>query len=476
MKKIKLFLENFIVYGFGGIISKIIPLIMVPVVTRLMPDSSYYGISDMSNTIVSFASALALMGMYDAMYRMFFENERSEYRKSICSTAFIFSIFTSMVIFIIMILFKETLSRIFFGDSNYNYLIYISAIATLIGATNSIVSAPTRMQNKKMIYLIMNTITPILSYLIAIPLLLKGHYIIALPAAGMISSVLNELVFLIINKEYFSFKSINTNYLKPLLKIGIPLMPNFLIYWIFNSSDKLMITNILGTGATGIYSVGSKLGHASQLIYTAFAGGWQFFAFSTMKEEKQVESNSKIFEYLGIISFACSMFIFSLAKSIYSIFFIGEYVSGYIVSPYLFLAPLLQMLFQIEANQFLVIKKTWPNVFILSSGAIINIILNSILIPKIGIEGAAIASLIGYVFSDIICSIVLIKMKLMVVRKKFIISSLIMISFIIIWRIYLINNIIYSLILSILSICLFVLLYIKDIKNFLNIIKGIKIK
>lgn len=476
MKKIKLFLENFIVYGFGGIISKIIPLIMVPVVTRLMPDSSYYGISDMSNTIVSFASALALMGMYDAMYRMFFENERSEYRKSICSTAFIFSIFTSMVIFIIMILFKETLSRIFFGDSNYNYLIYISAIATLIGATNSIVSAPTRMQNKKMIYLIMNTITPILSYLIAIPLLLKGHYIIALPAAGMISSVLNELVFLIINKEYFSFKSINTNYLKPLLKIGIPLMPNFLIYWIFNSSDKLMITNILGTGATGIYSVGSKLGHASQLIYTAFAGGWQFFAFSTMKEEKQVESNSKIFEYLGIISFACSMFIFSLAKSIYSIFFIGEYVSGYIVSPYLFLAPLLQMLFQIEANQFLVIKKTWPNVFILSSGAIINIILNSILIPKIGIEGAAIASLIGYVFSDIICSIVLIKMKLMIVRKKFIISSLIMISFIIIWRIYLINNIIYSLILSILSICLFVLLYIKDIKNFLNIIKGIKIK
>ena len=67
MKKLKLFLENFLIYGFGGIISKVIPLIMVPIVTRLMPDTSYYGISDMAGTVVSFANAIAVMGMYDAM-------------------------------------------------------------------------------------------------------------------------------------------------------------------------------------------------------------------------------------------------------------------------------------------------------------------------------------------------------------------------------------------------------------------------
>lgn len=75
MKKLKLFLENFLIYGFSGILSKIIPLIMVPIVTRLMPDSSYFGISDMQSTLISFGSALAILGMYDAMYRMFFERE-----------------------------------------------------------------------------------------------------------------------------------------------------------------------------------------------------------------------------------------------------------------------------------------------------------------------------------------------------------------------------------------------------------------
>src|SRR5699024_9419137 len=97
--------------------------------------------------------------------------------------------------------------------------------------------------------------------------------------------------------------------------------PNFLIYWIFNSSDKVMITNMVGIGAAGVYSVASKLGHASQLIYTAFAGGWQFFAFSTMKEDNQVKSNSIIFEYLGIISFIATSFVCAWSYLIFKFLF-----------------------------------------------------------------------------------------------------------------------------------------------------------
>ena len=63
MEKFKLFISNFLIYGFGSIISSVIPLIMLPVITRLMPDSFYYGLSDISNTIVQFGTALAVMGM-----------------------------------------------------------------------------------------------------------------------------------------------------------------------------------------------------------------------------------------------------------------------------------------------------------------------------------------------------------------------------------------------------------------------------
>lgn len=419
--------------------------------------------SDLSNTLVQFGSAIAVMGMYDAMYRMFFEKEDENYKKSICSTALIFTIFTSIIVFVIMIILKELIAKYFFSNAKYAYIVYLSAMATLVGATNSIISAPTRMQNKRKIFLITNTISPLLSYSISIPLLLKGYYTIALPLAAVISGITMELSFGLMNYKWFNIKRFDFKLLKQLLIIAIPLLPNFLIYWIFNSSDKLMITNILGIGEAGIYSVGSKLGHCSQLIYTAFAGGWQYFAFSTMNDEDQVKSNSKIFEYLGIISFIATAYICVFSYPLFKLLFTEEYIKGYIIAPYLFLAPLLQMLFQVACNQFLVIKKTWPNMLILLFGALANVGINSILIPVIGIEGAAIATLIGYAISDIICVIVLKRMKLMVISKRFLKGSLIIVAYIIVWRFLFNTNFILGFLIASIITSIFIIFYKDDL-------------
>lgn len=470
MNKLQLFIENFLVYGLGGMISKIVPLVMVPIVTRMMPSSEYFGISDLSNTIISLASALAILGMYDAMYRLFFEKDDTDYKKEICSTTLFFTIILSFIVFLLMLFFKNEIAYYFLGNADLAYVIYITAMATFIGATNGIVSAPTRMQNKRMVFVAMNGITPIVSYTIALILLYKGYYVIALPLAGLLTSILSEGVFLFLNYKWFQLEFIRLKHLKPLLWIAVPLFPNFLIYWLFNSSSRVMITNMLGIDAAGLYAVGSKLGMASQLIYMAFAGGWQYFAFSTMKEKDQVGTNSRIFEYLGVISFIATAFICMLAEPIYQLLFTKEYVVSFIVAPYLFLAPLLQMLFQVAANQFLVIKKTWPNMFILMAGAIFSIVFCYYLIPICGIEGAAIGTLGGYIISDIVCVIVLYKMKLMKLNIKFFIASGCMVLYLIFWRFYFINDMIIGFMGTILFSAILIGLYCKEVKNlFVNI-------
>ncbi len=465
MKKLKLFLENILVYGLSSVFGKLVPLIMLPIVTRLMPGTEYFGISDLSNTLVQLCSAIAVMGMYDGMYRMFFEREDLGYRKDVCSTTMTFTIVTSFLVFILMLIFKDFVAQIFFKSSQYSYVVWISAMATLVGATNQIIAAPTRMQNKRKVFLVTNALSPLLSYSIAIPLILKGYYVIALPLALLISHVVLEIAFGIMNRSWFDPRRFNVKLLKQMLIIAIPLIPNFLIYWLFNSSNHVMITNILGVEAAGIYSVGSKLGHVSQLIYTAFASGWQFFAFSTMKDHDQVETNSNIFEYLGVISFAATAFVCALSYSFYKIVFPEQYLSGFIVAPYLFLAPLLQMLFQVAANQFIVVKKTWPNLCILSAGAVLSVFLNLMLLPKIGIEGAAIATLVGYTVSDIICVIVLKKMNLMVASKRFIFAIIIFLAYLFSWRLFFPCNALLGIGLAIIISGIFVLLYKEEIKK-----------
>lgn len=432
--RVRLFLENMIVYGLGSVLGKIIPFILLPVITRMLPSTYYYGISDLAEVIVSFGASFSVMGLYDIMFRFYFEKEDEQYKKTLCSSTLTFVLLNAGILGGGLILLREPIARLVFRNDQYSDLVVIAATSIFFSAVSLIVSAPTRMKNKKELYLGVNAVIPLVSYSVAIVLLKLGVYEYALPVVTLCNYLLLTVIFIVINRKHFDLKLHDWKLIGQMLRLGIPLVPNFVIYWIFNSSDKFMINYMLGTEAAGVYGVGAKLGHLSQLIYTAFAGGWQYFAFSTMKDEDQVQLTSKVFEYLGILTFASSIGITCLSKLIFGIMFTEEYSNGYLVMPYMFLAPLLLMLYQTAGNQFLVIKKTWPTMIILLFGAIANLFFNYIFIPMIGIEGAAIGTLLGYIVSVLICVIVLIKMKLLEIRWRFWGCCLLMLGFLAIWR------------------------------------------
>lgn len=471
MSRSKLFFENIIIYGLGGMLAKLVPLIMLPVVTRLIPDASYFGLSDLSNTLVQFAQAFAIMGMYDAMFRLFFEKDDLIYKKEICSTALYFVTASSLMIAICIFLFQDPLGRLFFGGTQYASLLVVSAISTFIGGNSSIIQAPTRMMNKRVVFVVMNFVTALFTYAAAIPLLLYGEYLLALPIATAVASALGLLIFLLLNRKWFSISCFKIGHLSDMLKIGLPLMPNFLVYWIFTSASRLIIVASLGATVAGIFAVSAKLGQVSQLIYTAFAQGWQFFAFSTMKDDDQIELTGKIFEYLAVVSFVAASIFILVNPLVYPLLFDSQYQPGMITSCYLFVAPLLLMLYQVGSNQFLVIKKTWPNLLILLAGSLLTIGLCFWLVPLIGIEGAGIATLAGYVLSVILCVSVLLKRQLIVLDVKVSLVSALFAAYCLVWRLMLSENIL----LTAISSCLFIGAILYLYRNELSLI-GSKLK
>lgn len=458
----KLFFENFFIYGLGSILAKIAPLIMLPIITRLMPDTTYYGISDLSNITVTFGSAIAVMGMYDAMFRMFFEKDELEYKKEVCSSTLNFVLISGITMCLLLFIFKFYFSVWIFNDTKYVTLLNFTSFSILITTLSGIVAAPTRMMNKRKIFLFTNIISPIIGYGISIPMLMHGNYLYALPTATLVTSLIMLIFFYRLNRSWFDFKKVNITLIKEMLKIGAPLMPGFVIYWVFTSCDRLMISKQIGNSFVGVYGIGARVAAVSQFIYVAFAGGWQYFAFSTMKDEDQVEMTSKIFEYLALAAYSAFVIIVPFTHFIFELFFQGNYVDGYIVFPYLFLSPLLLMLYQTIVNQFLVIKKTLPSTLILLIGAATNVVLNYFLIYAIGIEGSAVATLIGYAVSVIIACIVLSKIKLVLISIRLITMSVIFVLFIIMWRLISPINIVPAIFMSIPTLTAFLYLYRQD--------------
>lgn len=462
--KLKLFLENFLFYGGLSVLQKALPFITLPIITKMLPDTSSYGIADMFNLIISFGSAVAILGMYDAIFREFFEDkENKKYQREVTSTGLNIVLISSIVILVLILLLNKQLSFYLFEDIKYKKLIILSGIGILISSLNSIIIAPTRMRNQRKIFFITGVGFPLIGFLITYFYIKIGYTYEALIYGTVLMNSISLVVFFLLNHKDFSLKIFNKKVARELFKIGIPLVPTFLIYWVFNSMDRVMINKMIGSGELGIYSVGSKVSSVSQLIYSAFAGGWGYFSFSTMKDEKQVKLISNTFEYLGVISFITFIISKPFISPVFNFFFTGDYVRGQEVFSYLFLSPLILMLFQTIGSQVIIIKKSYLSTLILSAGAVVNIILNYYLIKFFGIKGAAFSTLMSYIVSASLMGYICLSKELLVVNKRFYIISLLL--FINILINFFFQNLVYIYgFVYILILVLIIKFYYKDLK------------
>ena len=421
----KLFLENFLAYGAINALDKIVPIVMLPVITRLLTDTPDYGRFEMFNTIVGLGSAFAILGVYDAMFREYFEKDDPHYKNLVTSTALKIVLVSGAVSALLLIIFSKYTSTLFLGETRHWNIVVLAALGVFMMALRAIVSAPTRMKNKRKVYVFSGISYSLVYYLTAFGLIKYGMSYMGMIYGSLVASAYILIFFSVLNRHEFSLKRFDYRVMLELLKLGVPLVPVFVIYWAFNSMDKIMISKILGMEEVGIYSIGAKVASVSTFIYAAFAGGWQYFAFSTMKDEDQVEVRSKIFEYLALLSFTAYTLAIIFNRTIFNLFFEGSYLRGSEVFPYLFLSPLLLMLFQTAANQMSIIKETYYSPLCLTFGLCTNLILNYAFIQKYGIKGASIATLAGYAASVFMMASVTIKKGLLIYTKSFLLVCII---------------------------------------------------
>lgn len=414
MSRAKLFLSNFFIYGMGNVLIKIVPFLMLPVLTRMITDPAIFGIFDLYTVVIRFCGPIVICGSYDAMFRLFFDNEDILFRKQVCSSALFIVLITSFSI--LLITFALWCSGISF--EGYRWLVLTAGITIAAQAIQSIIAAPTRMQNNRRTFIVLSLLGPIVYFSSAIAFSFHGF-----PLQGLVLGHLLSILFLLllygkINVSWFSIKQFEKMKIKELLIIGTPLIPSLLVLWVFNACDRLMIGYLMGIEAVGLYGIGARLAAISQGIYVAFSGGWQYFAFSTMKDSDHTLLMSRVFETLCIFSIISLALLLPWVDLLFKLLTTEAYYQGAIVFPFLFISPLLLMLSQISGTQLMVVKKPYLNVIYRALGAVINVILNALLIPQMGILGAALGTALAYIIMTVLITRLAIKMGLFFVSTR----------------------------------------------------------
>ena len=200
--------------------------------------------------------------------------------------------------------------------------------------------------------------------------------------------------------KYLDIRFFNKSLLMEMLKFSIPLVPTYLLWWITSASDRWFVIAMVGEVDNGIYSVAYKLPSLLMLVTTMFYQAWQMSSI----EERDSRTLGKFYEnvfgaYSSLMYIAAAgltMLVKPLTAVLTGTKGDTRYFEAYKFTPILIIAMIFQCFCQFLSSVYTTKKRSVNSCMTACVAAVVNLVLNALLIPQIGVWGAAIATAASY--------------------------------------------------------------------------------
>ncbi len=189
---------------------------------------------------------------------------------------------------------------------------------------------------------------------------------------------------------------LNRKYWKYALSFNIPLIPYYLSQVIFNQSDRIMISHISGTDKAGMYGVAYTLGMVLTFVLNAINNSYVPWFYGKIKEGKGHENKGVANGIASLMAFML-LAVIALAPEVILILAGGSYYEAVWVVPPVTLSLLLLFYSQLFINVEFFYEQKKMLVWASIGAAVLNIILNAILIPQFGFVAAGYTTLASYI-------------------------------------------------------------------------------
>ena len=384
----KYLLKNTVIFSIGNFGTKIISFFLVPLYTNILTTREY-GTVDLIYTIGMVLVPLLTLNIGESIMR--FALDKDADCDKIMSTGITILIFGAIIGLLIL-----PIANLFESVSNYSIYIYLY---TLTLAFSQIFLCYLRGKEFLLKYSIGNIIQSLtiaifnIIFLIGMKKGIEGYlmaYILANVCTGLYGFWAGKDNLVI--KKY----SIDIELSKNMIKYSVVLIPNSFMWWIMNSSDRMMVSAMISVTANGVYAVAYKIPTLLSTITTIFNQAWSYSAIREDESEDKEEYNNRVYDNLVTIVIVVATGLLMIMKPFLSVYVGKEYYAAWHYVPYLIVGFVFMTLGSFIATSYTVHKDSMGFLISGTVGAIINLILNFILIPMMGVSGAAFATCISY--------------------------------------------------------------------------------
>ncbi len=383
-----------LVVSLGEIILKGLNILLIPIYTAYLTPKDF-GIIALTTSIVSFLGLFYNPGIISAAQRKYYSSEDELDKKEIIGSTYLFVLLFPLIISLIAVIVGYFFSESIFKDYAFYPFGYIAILLAFFTQPKRIWVLLLSMKYKIQKSAIYNVIGGVVSLLLSLFLVINlkygalGKILALIPSAIFIFYLANKTILQYIQKQW-SFSK-----MKELLIFGLPLIVAVWSYEILFIADRFILEGMIGTEELGVYSIAYQLAQIPIFLAVGIRKVWNPIFYENMKNESYDIVKGLISGYVIFITLIC-LGIILFAKEFVILMTDSRYYSAIpvigIITGGIFFNSLITI-----TNSFLGFQNKFKNTSkIALVSAILNIVLNFILIPKLGISGAALATLFSY--------------------------------------------------------------------------------
>ncbi|MEO6693724.1 MAG: oligosaccharide flippase family protein [Ignavibacteria bacterium] len=406
---VKELFSHTMIYGVGIMLNKSVNFILLPVYTKYFTPEQV-GMLTLILSLSFFLGIIYTFGLETAFMKFFIDAKDIMSKAEIYSSILIFLTLTSIIISMIVYIFSSNIIDLigFENSSESNLLLQILCIVMFLDTLYRFPLLLFRAELNTKTYAVVNLVSFIINLTGNIILIIFfGMGVEAVLICYIISTLSTLIIGLILTKKHLLLK-ISYGLIKQLLTFGNKFIYIGLFLILIDVSDRFFLKYYFNESIVGIYSANYRLASVMGFMIAAFKFSWTpyFMNLSSHPDNKKIIAT--IFTYF-IFSGLFLFLIFSIFMDhLVQISFFGlnlldiNYWQGLNIIPMVLLAYFFSGIYSLLNAAPFFTDNTGSLFAFALSGLIINMLFNFLLIPFMGMKGAALATMVTYALMSVI--------------------------------------------------------------------------
>lgn len=393
--KVSSFIKGSSILVLSNVCLKAINFFLLPLYTHHLTPSMI-GISDSVTTLTGILLPLLTMGLDSAFSAFYFEKSDPDRAGKVFSTLTWAFLLIGCVPLLLMPA-AQLISELLFHTGEYSYIIRFALISVSFNLWFLTYSLELRLQNKMFLYGLSNVIASLSMVLLNILFVAVLHLgESSLVLSTMIVHIENLLVLLLFVKTKPQRRLFDAGLFRQMMRFALPLVPMTLMMWVLSLSDRYVLLQCKGDAEVGLYGIGLRFTNLMNVVISAVSVAYTTFAFSSREDENAKRQYYYIYNIESFLLIGIAFTVGLFGREIVQMMTAESYARSYLTLRDLMFSQAFYAMASIVGYGIYFAKKSGYSLIAVSAGAVLNLGLNLLLIPRYGMTAAALTTLLGY--------------------------------------------------------------------------------